>query len=184
MCVPPLVGRLYRLVGTDTERKNQERPRKFRYAGTLGFTVAGHIENVNRVTFQPISKIPGIRRVGVRDEKERLLELRRNFARQAGSTCPVWTYQQRPIGVDNIVPRSRRISVFFTFGQPKATQQRLLRPILGQPAFRRHSSRFDTQVARRLQRACIRTSLSTTDYFSQAVDHIGTDGFLFTRVCP
>jgi len=80
-------------VGTDTERKNQERPRKFRDAGTLGFTVAGDIEHVNCVTVQPIPKILDIWRVWVRDKKERLFELRCNFEGQACTTRAVWTYQ-------------------------------------------------------------------------------------------
>ena len=76
------------------------------------------------------------------------MELRRSFDREPGSARAIGTYYQRPVGIDDVSPRTRGISVLFTFEKSETPQQRFLRPNFSKPAFGSHTSRLDAKLPR------------------------------------
>src|SRR5437879_2466699 len=99
--------------------------------------------------------------------EERFLQLRCDFICQSASAVSIWSDQKRAVGSDDVASRACRISFCFTLGQPKASEQRLLRSVFRKPAVWCGTAGFNSKLPPCNETAHVGSRLSTTDDFSQ-----------------
>lgn len=88
---------------------------------------------------------------------------------QTASAARVLADEKRAIGISDVAARAGRIAFLFAFDESETSEQRFLRTVLGQPAFRHGAAGFNSELARGKECAPVGAGLSSTDYLCDGV---------------